>query len=58
MALGLEDNIALNFLNIIESFNARYIEYIRNLKILGKGTEKWQLLTEASLPNLTRLISY
>lgn len=46
-AFGLEDNVALNFLNTIESFNARCVQHVRNLE--GKGTEKWRLLAEASL---------
>jgi hypothetical protein len=58
LALGLEDNVALNFLNAIESFNARCVDHVRTLEILGKGTEKWHLLAEVSLSSLTRPFSY
>lgn len=57
-ALGLEDNVALNFLDAIESFSARCVNHVRTLEILEKGTEKWHLLAEVSLPSLTRPISY
>lgn len=57
-AFDLEDSLASNFLDVIESFNARCVQHVRNLEILGKGTEKWNLLAEASLLNGTRPVSY